>query len=226
MNLITTDLSLDLFTISTDVQKLTMEFLEPEEIKTLFETYKETKVMFEELTKHTNFVVDCKRIITDEELQFFETQNIQLKLLETYENINGDQYWYKNEEIHRDDDLPAIITSEGDKYWYRNGLPHRDNDLPAVIFVSGTQEWYQNGERHRDNDLPAIIKLNGYQSWYKYGKKHRDYDLPAMIYSNGDQFWYQNGLQHRDNDLPAIIYSNGDMVWYKNGVSYIPIHYK
>jgi antitoxin component YwqK of YwqJK toxin-antitoxin module len=166
-------MQLDLFTIATDVQKLTMEFLEPEEIKTLFETYKETKVMFEELTKHTNFVVDCKRIITDEELQFFESQNIQLKLLETYELKNGTQFWYKNGVIHRDNDKPAIINSDGAQYWYQNGRIHRNNNLPAIILPSGSQHWYQNGKAHRDNDLPAII------------------------FSNGDQHWYQNGFRYK-----------------------------
>jgi hypothetical protein len=163
---------LDLFTIATDVQKLTMEFLEPEEIKTLYETYEETKVMFEELTKHTNFVVDCKRIMTNEELQFFESQNIQLKLLETYELKNGDQYWYKNGVIHRDHDLPAVIYSNGSQYWYQNGLIHRDNDLPAIIFVSGTEHWYQNGLLHRDNDLPAMVYSNGHQQWYLNGFRY------------------------------------------------------
>jgi antitoxin component YwqK of YwqJK toxin-antitoxin module len=173
MNLITTDLSLDLFTIATDVQKLTMEFLEPEEIKTLYETYEETKVMFEELTKHTNFVVDCKRIMTNEELQFFESQNIQLKLLETYELKNGAQYWYKNGEIHRDNNLPAIITSDGSQCWYQNGEIHRDNNLPAIITSDGTQCWYQNGEIHRDNNLPAIITSDGTQQWYKNGFRYK-----------------------------------------------------
>ena len=113
-----------MFALATDVQKIIMEFLEPQEIKELYETCKETKIMFEELTKHTNFIVSCNRIILNKELKWFKLKNIRLKLLETYENINGNQFWYKNGKIHR------------------------DNDLPAVIYASGTQEWFKNGKKY------------------------------------------------------------------------------
>ena len=158
-----------MFTLATDVQKIIMEFLEPQEIKNLYETCKDAKIMFEELTKHTNFIVDCKRILSDKEIQWFKLKNIRLKLLETYKNINGYQVWLKN------------------------GLSHRDNDLPAMIYPDGTQYWYKNGIKHRDNDLPASIYSNGHQFWYKNGNLHRDNDLPAVIYGNGDQYWWVNG---------------------------------
>ena len=137
-----------MFTLATDVQKIIMEFLEPQEIKELYETCKETKVMFNEQTKHTNFIVSCNRIILNKEIKWFKLKNIKLKLLETYENINGTQEWYKNGEIHRDNDLPAVIRANGTQKWYKNGNRHRDNDLPAVIFSNGSQEWYKNGVRY------------------------------------------------------------------------------
>ena len=112
-----------MFSLATDVQKIIMEFLDPQEIKELYETCKYSKVIFEELTKHTNFIVDCKEIITDNIIKWFELKNIKLKLLETY----------KNDEF-------------GSQYWYKNGKLHRDNDLPAVIYLDGTQCWYKNGE--------------------------------------------------------------------------------
>ena len=159
-----------MFTSATDVQKIIMEFLEPQEIKALYETCKETKVMFEELTKHTNFIVSCNRIILNKELKWFELKNIKLKLLETYRTTqNGDQFWYKNGKYHRDNDLPAVISKDGDQFWYKNGKRHRDNDLPAFITVNGHQYWYQNGLKHRDNDLPAAIMSCGTQYCYKNG---------------------------------------------------------
>ena len=168
-----------MLTLATDVQKIIMEFLKPKEIKKLYETCKVSKIMFEELTKHTNFILDCKEFISKKELKWFELKNIKLKLLETYIiSKDGDQYWYKNEKKHRDNDLPAVITSDGDQFWMKNGLCHRDNDLPAIIFTDGEQYWYQNGERHRDNDLPAIIYPNGYQEWYKNDIKY----YPKIIF--------------------------------------------
>ena len=59
------------------------------------------------------------------------------------------------------------------KYWgnteyYKNGVLHRDGDLPAVISARGDLEYYKNGRRHRDNG-PAVIRKNGVCSWYKNG---------------------------------------------------------
>jgi len=73
-----------MFTLATDVQKIIMEFLEPQEIKAFYETCKETKVMFDELTKHTNFIVDCKYIVADNIVKWYKLKNIRLNLLETY----------------------------------------------------------------------------------------------------------------------------------------------
>ena len=128
-----------------------MEFLEPTEIKELYETCKGSKIMFEEQTKHTNFIVDCKEIVADNIVKWFELKNIKLKLLETYVNINGTQHWLQNGEIHRDNDLPAIINANGNQYWCKNGKLHRDNDLPVVIFSDGSQFWFKNGLQHRYN---------------------------------------------------------------------------
>ena len=60
-----------MFTLATDVQKIIMEFLDPPEIKVLYETCKDAKIMFEELTKHTNFIIDCKRFLSNKEIKWF-----------------------------------------------------------------------------------------------------------------------------------------------------------
>ena len=59
------------------------------------------------------------------------------------------------------------------EYWgiteyYKNGVLHRDGDLPAVISARGDLEYWKNGKRHRDNG-PAVIRKNGVCSWYKNG---------------------------------------------------------
>jgi len=188
-----------MFTLATDVQKIIIEFLKPEEIKDLYESCDVSKVMFKELTKHTNFIIDCKRILTDEELKWYKAKNIRLKLLEICKLEYEDQHWYKNGLRHRDNDFPAVIQTDGTQYWYKYGKQHRDNDLPALIYPSGTKLWYKNGEYHRDNDLPAVIRENGHQLWYKNNKLHRDNNLPAIILNNGIQAWYQNGVRYFPN---------------------------
>ena len=38
-----------------------------------------------------------------------------------------------------------IIDENGTKRWYKDDKLHRDNDLPAVIYADGTQKWYVDG---------------------------------------------------------------------------------
>jgi hypothetical protein len=95
-------------------------------------------------------------------------------------------------QLHRDDDLPAVIRANGSKSWCRNGKRHRDNG-PAIIEENGTQEWYRDGKRHRDNG-PAIITPDGRQWWLRNGKLHRD-DGPAVIGENGMQAWFRDGVE-------------------------------
>ena len=85
------------------------------------------------------------------------------------------------------------IDSNGIQIFYKNGQLHRDGDLPAVIYPTGGQEFYKNGQRHRDGDLPAYIRPDGMQMFYKNGQRHRDGDLPAVIYPNGTKEFYKNG---------------------------------
>jgi hypothetical protein len=64
------------------------------------------------------------------------------------------QEWYKYGELHREDDLPALIARPlvhaEFKIWYKNGLFHRIGK-PAKITKVGTiiyEEYYINGEQY------------------------------------------------------------------------------
>ena len=136
------------------------------------------------------------------------------------DTIKGDRAWLdgncQHVLPHSYGDVP-VVDELGNQDWYRDGKLHRDNDLPAMIRALGTQKWYKDGKLHREGDLPAVIWANGTQNWYKYGKQHRDGDLPAEIWSNGTQVWCKDGKCHRDGDLPAGIGANGTQYWYKDG---------
>jgi len=59
-----------------------------------------------------------------------------------------------------------IIDNLGNQRWYKDGKLHRDNDQPAVIRVDGTKYWCQNGEIYREDDeKPAMIKKNKEHCW-------------------------------------------------------------
>tara|TARA_Y100000034_G_scaffold15071_1_gene15868 strand:+ start:555 stop:938 length:384 start_codon:yes stop_codon:yes gene_type:complete len=80
---------------------------------------------------------------------------------------NGDEFWYLNAKLHREDG-PAVIYANGSKFWYLNGKLHRE-DEPAVIHANGDKCWYLNGKCHRENG-PAILFQNGYKTWCLNGK--------------------------------------------------------
>lgn len=107
---------------------------------------------------------------------------------------NGsEQGWLKCGLIHRDFDLPAIVSTNGSTLrWYRYGLLHRDNDKPALILKDELTEWYQNGRLHRDGDNPASIHIGYVKQWYKNGIRHRN-GKPALISEENYCEWWING---------------------------------
>lgn len=163
----------------------------------------------------------------------------------------SDEFYYFRGNLHRDDDLPAVIYSDGTKEWWRHGERHRDNDLPAVEFANWREwwtfgnlnrtndlpaiehddlkEWWQNGKMHRDQDFPAFVMYeNGIvqqEEWWKEGVRHREDDKPASItYEDGEIYleeWWIDGMRHREGMLPAFQTTYGEQRWYKNGKRYL-----
>ena len=81
---------------------------------------------------------------------------------------DGTERHYLNGELHREGDLPAVITSKGGMVWYQKGMRHREGDLPADIWPNGSRFWFSNGELHRTNG-PAITFYDEYKSWFLNG---------------------------------------------------------
>lgn len=67
------------------------------------------------------------------------------KIEYTIDKIEGLSF-LKNNELHRDGDLPALILKTGAKFWYKNGLEHRDNDNPSEVYSNGDLSWWENGK--------------------------------------------------------------------------------
>lgn len=193
--------------LNDDVLLEIISYLTPQDVISFYNSCCQFQTLLHLLSHHIGFVVECKEIVDNEIIKWFKQKNIKLQLLVLCDFFSfiSEEKWYRNGVLHRDDDLPAIVT----KYyqaWYCNGVLHRDGDLPAYIHVNGVLlKWYEHGKLHRDGDLPAYIHIDGEQMWYQHGKLHRDDDLPAHIDTNGYQSWYQNGLCHRDHDKPAVI---------------------
>jgi len=91
----------------------------------------------------------------------------------------------------------VIVDNYGTQCWYKEGNLHRDEDQPARIFSNGNQEWHKEGKLHREGDQPALICTCGHQEWYKEGKLHREGDRPAIIDTIGCQAWYKEGKRYK-----------------------------
>ncbi len=198
-----------------------LKYLDVSDIISLTSSCKNTQTICKNIFKNTDFVIQFNKIISEETIEWLDRQCINYELLVTTEIIDGTEKWYKNGRLHRDNDLPAVITSYGGQVWCKNGERHRDNDLPAIIVDrDGIQVWYKNGKLHRDHDLPAIILTETQKWWRHYELRKDNNDILPIIGSNGAQYWCQNGQLHRDNDLPAVIRSDGRQEWWRNDKVY------
>jgi len=85
-----------------------------------------------------------------------------------YVRENGIQLWFRNGQLHREEDLPAIYD-HGDQAWYRDGLRHREGDLPAAIYATGGQRWWRDGQLRREGGPAVVSATDGTQEWYLNG---------------------------------------------------------
>lgn len=46
--------------------------------------------------------------------------------------VGGNEYWYKNEDFHREDG-PAIIYRDGDKRWYFDGMSYTEEEHKKLM---------------------------------------------------------------------------------------------
>lgn len=97
-----------------------------------------------------------------------------------------------------------------DLFWYKNNLLHRDDDLPAVITKSRV-EWFVNGKRHREYGLPAVCNsICGKYEWWVNGSLHRE-DGPAVIEGMKQEFYLEH-IQYPKNQFIKLIKQRNEEV--------------
>lgn len=110
--------------------------------------------------------------------------------------LGAEYYLNDRKQLHREGDLPAIISPDGELYWYLNGERHREGG-PARILENGTRKWYLNGKLHRENG-PAVIDADGSQQWFFNGERHRGKDKPACEEPDGNgRYFFIRGEEQR-----------------------------
>lgn len=67
--------------------------------------------------------------------------NEEIKRLEIINNFSYDSH----------NDLPTLVYDNGDQFWYKNNKLHRDKK-PAIIYATGKQKWYINDKEIFESD--------------------------------------------------------------------------
>ena len=76
--------------------------------------------------------------------------------------IEEESYFYfVNNLLRREDDLPAIIWGDGSKIWAVNGQIHRNKPLPSIIWSFEKNEYYwENTPKTKENIEQIFLKKN------------------------------------------------------------------
>lgn len=74
--------------------------------------------------------------------------------------IEEESYFYFVDNLlHRENDLPAIIWADGSKIWAINGQIHRNKPLPSIYWSFGKKEYYwENIPKKKENIEKIFLK--------------------------------------------------------------------
>lgn len=158
------------------------------------------------------------------------------------------EYYYKDGQYHRGNDLPAVILRDGNgnitkQEWYKNGLRHREGDNPSYIVTNSNgriecEKWYKNGIPTRENNLANSVTYfsNGKifeEEWLDENGTYKDLGgepNSIVYYSTGaisGKYLRKDGSTKYNSvkDLPAVVEytKNGALKkqeWYRDGVKH------
>lgn len=102
-----------------------------------------------EICRNPNEESDCGKI-----WYYKKTRTPKRTIVYLNENIYRESFFDKAGNIHRDNDLPAVIIWERLNYlqqqYYSHGQLHRGIYLPAVIHNDGRKEYWVYGEKRSE----------------------------------------------------------------------------
>ena len=106
---------------------------------------------------------------TEYEISFSDGRNM---VEITIPNKNGDInlqtiFYIKQNRLHRDSDLPALIRDNSVTEWFVNGIRHRDDNKPAIIRNYGLCEYFIHGIRQSSPVKTNQLESEDYKSFEK-----------------------------------------------------------
>jgi hypothetical protein len=93
------------------------------------------------------------------------------------------RYPIKNQKEEIIDDLKYFIVTikDGAIFYFVNNKLHRENDLPAIEWEDGSKIWAINNQIHRNNNNPAIIWSFGKSEYYWKNKPTTKSNLEKKV---------------------------------------------
>ena len=107
--------------LNHDVQIVICSFLQPKDIQQMYESN-----LIHDVCYHVGFHVQCKRTISDELVKWFQEKQIKIHLFQYHMKFYNYEAWYENGQLHRENNLPAMILSNYKSEWWLNGIFQRE----------------------------------------------------------------------------------------------------
>ena len=100
----------------------------------------------------------------------------------------GHKKWYKDDKLHRENDLPAIEYSNGNKCWFINDKLHRLNG-PAIEWTDSSKEYWINNKRYSKSEFDNYLKENNLKTSELPETKEEINNHDGMIYNPITKTW-------------------------------------
>jgi hypothetical protein len=143
-------------------------------------------------------------------VEYGSDNNFMFKYYDEASN-NFIKKWYKNDDLHRENDLPAVEHSYF-KEWWKDGVRHRENDLPAVEHNNKEhKEWWIKGRLHREKGPAKICtyKIINYHKkvWYYDGNIHRltGPAIDSNFCNRKNEYYYIHGKKYPKDRYNKVI---------------------
>lgn len=90
--------------------------------------------------------------------------------------------------------------------YYKDNKLHRENDLPAVENSNGVLEWYFNGQRHREKG-PAYVRTegSGIKAWFLYDVEYTEEEFNIYLTKKKLKQALGNNLKEKDTHTKGKI---------------------
>lgn len=158
------------------------------------------------------------------------------------------QIWYDhNGKIHRDNNLPAVISRGLNEYWFHGSFIKYDDD--CIYGYIGKSKCKNNILPYEIYPIPSLASNDTDELYYRVKTKHVDFEYSLSYKTNNIDILYEltkeelfnepiqngviilysgtlckvaGGLLHSKKNTPTVFFPNKTLEYYTMGVKYEP----